>query len=376
MRQILFFMLLLWITQSNIIALENTTCKNCHPLIYAEYQHSMHSHSSLFGDPTHNAVWKRHPAKVKRNYKCASCHTPSDHSVTKGMLPTPNHAEIDEPISCQTCHRIERIEEHAKANKNIYTRKKKYFFSMDHKRKGEKVVFKEERSFLGIFKKKSGSPYHDIDYGNEIYYNGRICLGCHDHKQNNKGFTVCDLEVKQKDSKETCISCHMPQKKGSLANQKQNRKHAFHGISIHQKPKHLSRYIQFSINKQPSGFDVYIKNKATHTLFPQPLRMSQLRVSIERNDKLLTLPIHSFMRIIGTAGKPSMPWLATEVLKDTTIKAHETRKIHYNTPLKKGDHLIIEFGYYLVNPKAAKQLRITDTKVKKIIILNKKRIAI
>jgi len=371
-------LLLLIATASNIYAgLENTTCKKCHPIIFSEYQTSMHSKSSIFKDDVHKAVWDKHPAKAANRYLCAKCHTPSDHALISGKHPfEANQIQRTEPISCQTCHTIENVEEHTKTNKNVYTQKKKYFFSAKVSEKGKKIIFKEEKSLFGLFTRTSGSPYHSIDYSNENFYNAKMCLGCHDHKQNGKKFTVCDMQIKQGDSKETCISCHMPQRKGSFVNLHDTKTHAFHGMSIHKKPVNLSKYITLSLTKKSDGFEVTIHNKATHTLFPQPLRLNQLRVDIERNGKIIPLATKSFVRIIGREGKPAMPWLATEILKDTTIKALETRKIPYDTPLHKGDNVVITFGYYLVNPKAAKKLGIKNPGVTKFIILTKKRVVI
>jgi len=362
---------------TSLYALENTTCKQCHPIIYQEYRNSVHANASIFKDPVHKAVWDKHPAKAKGNYKCAQCHTPADHQLlsTKG-LPQPNHAQMNEPVSCQSCHTIQDVQKHAKANKNIYTPKKKYFFSADKAKKGQKVIFKEEKSFFGLITKTSGSPYHDIDYSNENYYNGNMCMGCHDHKQNGKGFAICDMEVKQGDSKETCISCHMPNVKGSIANQKQSLSHAFHGATIHRKPVDLSRYVKLSLTKGDKGFNITIKNEATHTLFPQPLRLSQLRVSIERNGKETVLLPVNFKRVIGTESKPSMPWKATEIISDNTIKALESRRIDFTQSLQKGDIVVARFGYYIVNPKAAQKLGIGDSEATGFITLTEMRFSI
>jgi hypothetical protein len=315
-----------------------------------------------------------HPAKKKGNYKCAKCHTPSDHDLLAGKHPLKeNPIQIDEPVSCQTCHTIKSVEEHTKANKNIYTNTPKYFYSADKTRKGQKVIFKEETSFFGMLKTTVGSPYHDIDYSNKNYYNGKACLGCHDHKQNAKGFAVCDMEIKQGDSKETCISCHMPQVKGALANQKHTPTHAFHGATIHHKPVDLSKYVKLSLAKGSNGFTITIKNEATHTLFPQPLRLSQLKVSIEKDGKETALPPVNFQRVIGTEGKPAMPWLATEVIKDNAIKALETREIPFDTALHKGEVVVVQFGYYIANPKAAQKLGITQKEATDFIILKEQR---
>ena len=378
MKKLLLLLGVCLVTTQTYASLENITCKKCHPVIYAEYQNSMHAKASIFKDPVHKAVWDQHPAKQKNNYKCAKCHTPSDHQLIEGKTTlTDNKIQQTEPISCKSCHTIESIEKHTKANKNNFTNKKKYFYSADQTKKGTKVVFKEESHFLGMFKTKIGSPYHDIDYSNEGYYNGDACMGCHAHKQNGKGFAICDLEVIQGDSKETCISCHMQKVQGSMANQVHTATHAFHGASIHNStPKALSKYIKLSLKKDATGFEIAIKNEATHTLFPQPLRLNQLRVTLERAGKPIALKTESFIKTIGTEGKPSMPWLADTVISDTSIKALETRKIHYDTVLQKGDTVIVEFGYYVVNPKMAEKLNLTDESVTKFIVLTEKRISI
>ena len=361
-----------------VSALENTTCKVCHPKIYAEYQRSIHAHSSIYKDSLHKAIWDRHPDKQKGHYRCAKCHTPSDHALLSGKSGlTDNPVQQTEPISCQTCHQIESIETHARANTNIFTDKKKYFFAANSKKKGEKIIFKEEKRFFGLFSHTSGSPYHDIDYSNEDYYTGRVCMGCHAHKQNESGFTICDLEVKQTGSKETCISCHMPQTQGKLANQKQTDTHAFHGISIHNgTPTHLSQTIDLNLTQTAKGFEVSIKNHATHTLFVHPLRLGELCVTIERGDREITPKAKTFRRVIGKAGKPTMPWLADTVLLDSTIKAGETRTVPFDTPLQQGDSLRLVFGYHIADPKIAAALGIKDMEVTEFVPLASKYITL
>ncbi|RLA74006.1 MAG: hypothetical protein DRG30_05700 [Epsilonproteobacteria bacterium] len=375
MKYFLFSPLLLLTALDAKPVLENQSCKVCHPQIYQEYQNSMHSKSSIYKDILHKAVWDKHPAKAKGEYSCAKCHTPSDHQLMNGKSQlADNPTQQSEPISCQLCHQIESIEKHAKSNKNIFTSKDKHFFSANKEKKGEKIKFKQESRFFGLLTIQSGSPHHSIDYSNENYYNGDACMGCHSHKQNAKGFIVCDMEVKQGDSKETCISCHMPKVQGSLANHKESPSHAFHGLSIHNSPAQtLAKYVKLTLDQQANAFDIMIKNEATHALFPQPLRLAQLRVNIEREGKTIPLKTESFVKIIGTTGKMSMPWLADSIISDNSIKALETRKIHYDITLQKTDKLIVVFGYYVISPKIAKKLNITDKETIKFIPLTSKR---
>ncbi len=354
--------------------LESTTCKACHPVIYAEYQRSMHAHSSTFNDPIHKAIWDKHPNKKREKYTCAKCHTPSDHSLKDGRgLPVENLAQTQEPISCQGCHRIESIERHAKSNSNVIHSKEKYFYSADPKRKGQKVLFKTTSHFFGLSKGTTGSPYHDIDYSNEGYYTGAMCLGCHDHKQNAKQFAICDFGYKQGKSKETCVSCHMPRKPGSFVNLKQATTHASHAISIRNLSlKDLGKYLKLSFAQTKQGFTVTVHNEATHTLFAQPLRLAMLKISIYRGDKVQILPPRTYVRIIGTQGKPSMPWLADTVIKDTSIKALERRVETFNVVLQKGDRVEAELGYSLVNPKAAGKLGIHEPSATEYRVLSRR----
>ena len=355
-------------------ALENAACKACHPIITAEYQRSIHARSSIYTDPIHRALWEKHPLKKEGRYACAACHSPSDPAVAGGNgVPADNAVQRSEPISCQGCHRIESIEKHARANRNVNTKKPRTFFSADPARRGEKLRFRERSSFFGLFQGKSGSPYHDIDYSDPIWYDGQACMGCHSHAQNAHGLTLCDLGVKQGDSKETCLSCHMPQKPGTLANQKQSATHADHTMNLHsQLSGDLARYLHLDLRRTPKGFDVLIKNDATHTLFAQPLRSAQLRVSIERDGKNLTLPPVTFARVLGKAGKPTPSWIADSVLRDDTLKALETRKIPFDTPLKAGDRVTLEFGYYRLRPKVAKKLGIDDPELTKFQVMKRK----
>ncbi len=358
---------------------ENATCKQCHPKIFKEYQSSMHKNASIYNDPVHNAVWQMHPAKRKNNYKCAKCHSPADHKLlNKETKLHKNRTQLNEPISCQTCHKIKSIKYSKKSNQNIYTQKEKTFFAADKNRKGEKLTFKEDKRFLGLFKSTKGSPYHDLDYSNEIFYTGDICLGCHEKKQNAHGFSVCDMEIKKDpSSKHTCISCHMPKVKGSYVNQKKSKTHAYHGISaLTDNPKNLGKYIKLSLEKEDDEFKVYIKNEASHTLTPHPLREARLRVFVIRDANTTKLEEKSFLKVIGTNSKPSMPWLATEIIKDTSIKAFEKREVTYKYKLQENDIVVLKFGYFLVREKAAKMLGLKDEKYTKFILLTKMRVKI
>ena len=333
---------------------DTASCKKCHPIITQEFETSMHKKSSIYDDKVHKAIWDLHPAKAKGDYKCAKCHTPNAKTVE----------QQHQGITCISCHTIKNVEKHAKSNKNVYSDKPKTFYSAEAGRESEKVVYKQTTSMFGLTTTTVGSAYHDIDYTNKQFYNGQMCMGCHSHKQNSKQFDVCRTDdAGAKNKKENCITCHMPKVDGSATTVRVSKQHAFHGFSgAIVNPKMLSQYVELGFKKSAAGFDIELNNKAPHNLMIHPLRVVQLKAILIRDGKQRALKTHSFVKVIGHDGKPSMPWLATEVVKDTMIKANEKRVVAFDEALKSGDKVEVILGYYLVNPKVVKKLNLQDDK--------------
>ncbi len=362
----LISIILLFLASSQLNAdIDPTTCKACHPVIYEEYEKSMHRKSSIDHDPVHKAIWDRHPAKKKDNYKCAKCHTPNATTAK----------EQEKGITCISCHTIQSVEKHTKANKNIYTDKPKTFFASDSAREGEKIVYEKKEYFFGMFKETKGSPYHDIDYSNQDYYTGNSCMGCHSHKQNSLGFEVCRTDMSgAKDKKKNCITCHMPQVQGSATSIQNSKTHSFHGFAgAYTNPKMLSKYVKLDFDKSDNGFEVTVENQSPHPLMTHPLRVVKLKTELRRDGKSQILKTHTFARILGHNNKPAMPWLADEIFKNNMIKANEKRAVKFDIELKSGDQLEITLGFYVVNPKVVKKLGLDgDKKLTAFTVLKQK----
>ncbi len=354
---------------------QDQVCKRCHPAIFKEYYGSAHRKASLSNDAVHRAVWERHPMRKSGKYGCKKCHSPSD-DVTMGKEGDPLESRIqkEEPISCVYCHSIKDVQKHAKANTNVLVdsdAKRPLLFSADAKRKGEKVVFKEVRGFLGLTKKSVGSPYHDLDFGNDAYYSGKICLGCHEHKQNAKGFEVCTMDLRETKNGRNCIGCHMPQVPGSATTIRKTSTHAYHGMGTHESLKLLEKYISLAIEPKENGFELVIGNEANHMLLMHPLRMAEVKVVLRKKGQQKALKGETFRRVIGKEGKPAMPWLADTVVSDTMLKAGETRKIFYPVHLEKGDSLDVTITYFRVAPAAARKLGLQNTKASEEKVLKR-----
>jgi len=339
-------------------------CKKCHPLISKEFESSMHKKSSIHDDKVHKAIWDRHPAKKKGNYKCAKCHTPNAKTTQ----------QTHEGITCLSCHTIKSIQKHDKVNKNIYTDEVKTFYSAEPAEKDKILKYKTTTTWYGTTT-TVGSAYHNINYTNKNYYDGQVCMGCHSHKKNSHALEVCKTdEAGANNTKENCITCHMPRVGGSATTVRISQKHAFHGFAgVRVAHRKLAKYVDLSFVKSANGFDVTVENKAPHKLLTHPLRVVQLRVKINRDNKTIDLKTHTFVRILGKDSKPAMPWVANEILKDTMIGAKEKRVIKFNDTLKSGDTLELILGFYIVNPKAIKKLGLENEKeLRKFTILKSK----
>lgn len=367
------YLILLFTINATASVAKNDTCKGCHPQIYKEFMGSAHKKSTIFNDPIHKVIWDKHPGKKKDKYACAQCHTPSDPRIMKALeestaaVPKDDAAQ-NEGISCITCHSIKSIESHAKSHDKMILlnndKKRPTLYAASKDKRDTKVEYKVEKSFMGMFKSTTGSPYHDIDYSNKNFYTGNLCMGCHGHKENSHGQNVCTTEAKGAiDEKSNCITCHMPQVKGSATTIAISKKHTSHDFTgARNKPEMLSQYLKINFKQTNKGFEITLTNEATHNLLLHPLRLAKLNVRVNSGTTTKTLKSQAFYRILGHDGKPAMPWIATEIYKENMLTAGETRTIKYDTIVKSGDMVEAEFGFYLVNPKMQKKLNLIDNK--------------
>ena len=352
-------------------------CQKCHPIIYKEHYASQHTHASIFKDPIHKAVWDAHPLKKKALYKCAKCHTPNNKEAMVALNEHKKYMPQDttssrEGVSCVSCHKIESIKHAKPSNTNILTKDAKKLFSA---RESEKDVkdkkFQLSHDFFGMVTKKSGSPYHDIDFSNELFYNGNVCIGCHSHKENAHKLKVCDTKLQEHPNtlKENCITCHMPKVQGSFTTMFDSKTHRYHGFSgsIHQ-PQMLAKYVTIEMQKNGTGFDIFITNYANHALLLHPMRVGELQVSIERSGKKTTLEPIKFVRVLGKENHPAAPWVADKILKNTQIQAKEQRKIHFDYQLQKGDILNVSLGHHIVSKEVAKKFKLDESLTKFILL--------
>lgn len=343
--------------EANYTFESNKECKECHPTIYKEHQNTMHNKSTIFKDPIHKAVWDKHPMNLQKGkYKCAKCHTPGADNLeqllgkgTKGVpdLLNPTHTE---GISCAYCHRIQSVKPGMMANINM--------------------ISAEAKDYFGGMDKPLRNKFH-YQAKNENFTNGNVCMGCHSHKKNKNKFDVCETANSSVNEKDNCITCHMPKVAGSISNKDDSPTHSYHGFpGANSGQEMLSKYVEVKFIQKNDGFDISIYNQSPHDLMLHPLRLTQLHVSIQNDKNVHIFEPKSFVRVIGKDSKPTAPWLANAIVKNTMIKPRETRIVHYTKALTPNDKVKVVLGYYLVNPAILKKFSLeNDEKVKKFHIL-------
>jgi hypothetical protein len=333
---------------------KNKRCVRCHLDIYEEFKSSPHYQSTIFRDEVHKKIFKMHTKSTKsKEYVCAKCHTPTVKD-TKIANIQKNRKLYDEAIGCAYCHRIQSIEKHPKANKNIISKKKAKYF--------------------GTRSPETRSDFHEIVNTNPIFKKGDICLGCHSHKKNEKKFEVCRTDSKNSE-KENCVTCHMPQVPGSLSDRVETLTHSYHGFAgVHVGWELLSKYVEIKFSQEKSGFKITVINKAPHKLFLHPMREAMLVVSVY--DKTLS-KLKEFKKvfttIIGKGNKPTPPWLAEKIVKDNMIKPFEKRELHFNYQPPKDSTVEVRLGFFLIKPKMAKKMGFDKEEYRKFYILKEER---
>ena len=335
----------------------NQKCQECHPKIYEEYQTSMHAHATIFADPIHAAVWKKNPASKKSSYKCAKCHTPAADNFDElvapnGIGPDPKNPTQNDAVACAYCHRIKAIKEGNITNHNI--------------------ISEVPRKYFGTRSDHIKSPFHTIDTTNKNFLQGNVCMGCHSHKKNKFGLNVCSTNEKGEIENANCVSCHMPKVAGSVSNLRKTKMHTFHGFAgAHVHQDLLKKYVDIEFMPHLKNFEISLNSKIPHAFLLHPARVAFLKVKVIRDGKSIFEDTKLLVRVLGANGKPTPPWLARQIVKDTMLKANEKRSFTYDVKLQKGDRVVAILGYRLVKPPLAKKVGIKEEFATKPVIFKK-----
>ena len=331
------------------------SCNECHENIYREHKTSMHHKSSIFKDEVHAKVKN---AVNKDKYACALCHMPAAKNL-RGIMrgeEQPNakkHRQTD-GVSCFYCHQIS----------NVYHSKKYNINFSSYKGEKKPIVF-------GNLLKPYESNEHNTK-ANEIFKNSEVCMGCHSHKQNAKEFEVCNTK-NQYDGRSDCISCHMPKTPGTIEKKDKGIRdeyasHEFLGIHS---LKMVKKAVKLELVYADEILELSINNKMGHSIITHPMRLKFAKTTITRDNKIIwsnfkNSPVEdkeaTFIIVFKDENnKPSLPNKAIGYKLNRNLKALTTKVIKYKVPkLQKGDEVKTQWISYIINPKIAKKLNITN----------------
>ncbi len=133
----------------------------------------------------------------------------------------------------------------------------------------------------------------------------------------------------------------------------------------------LAKYVDIEFLPHLKGFEISLNSRIPHAMLLHPARVAFLKVIVKRGEKKVFTKVEKLVRILGANGKPTPPWLARQVVKDTMLKANEKRNFFYDFKLEPGDKVVALLGYRLVKPPLAKKLGIDDPIATKPFILKK-----
>ena len=361
MKNLVLLLAFLSLATANMHFEKNKKCSECHPQIYKEYKSSQHSNATVFKDKIHGAVYDKHPQKNKKQkYRCAKCHTPTADNLKdlltpkNGIIPDASNETQNEAIACAYCHRISD--------------------TLDGKAMSKNIISKEKKVYFTSVKSKLESSFHKIKENKAVFANAKLCMGCHTHKANKKKFDVCSTETEQMDEKTNCISCHMPKVDGKATEKSVDKTHTFHGFpGLHGDLSHLSKYVSLSLSHKKESLSIVIDHKVGHSSTLHPLRFSLLKVSVLRAGKTISLEPKKLFEVIGHNNKPTPPWLADSIIKDTRLKPNSKTNFDFKFKLLSGDSVHVEFGHLLVKPKVLKKFKLeNNAEAKKFRVISEK----
>ncbi|HIP02396.1 MAG TPA: hypothetical protein EYG75_02660 [Campylobacterales bacterium] len=343
----------------------NKKCIRCHLDIYIEFKHSKHRHSNILNNAAHKAMWDGNPLSKEQKYVCATCHAPAAEDI-EGLINGTAVAQegdksIDDGVSCAMCHRIADIHPTEKGDKYIVSDKKRVYY--------------------GTRESKQRSDYHKIKTDNPIFKNGDVCLTCHtQHKkqklliQKKSGEKYCVFspvdenitKISQNTKEENCITCHMPQVRGSLTDRFDTPTHAYHGFSaLSKKIKDAKKYIDLNLTKHSDSFEIIIHNKITHDIILHPTRLFKLKIYL--NDKVVKTV--EFQKESQDRDTKPLAWLKDEIKYKNNILAKSKKSVKVDIVLKDEDKVRAVLGYHVMKPELAKKIGLKDKKSTEFKIL-------
>jgi len=350
------------------------TCRECHEAIYDQWSNSRHARST----PTTNVLFKniyelsQKDTNGETKLYCIRCHAPV--SQTNGDVDLQQEI-TNEGVTCDICHTITGLTDHPNNWPNVYEPGRV-------KRGPHEDVEVEE---------------HEAVYS-ELFENSRICSGCHGNMLNIPGtrscgnLTICDTDFEWKETTigregKSCVDCHMTGILELFISKKVERtaQHDFSGAYSHGKLQEAAKLV---LDVKEFGGEIIaaiqIVNEGAGHLLPTgpPARMGFIKVrAFDRYEEEVWSnyisnpskedPFGVFHIVFANQeGKvPSMPWLASRIVKDTRIRPGENRQLVYKFPSEGVARVEAKLFYRLAPPPLLDKFEISDETLRKSYLM-------
>ncbi len=328
----------------------------CHDDIYAQWQDSMHAHSSPLRDEVHAAAYqqvvgdpKKEGLTLNGQYPiCLKCHAPNAAKDRKTKIDQENYAE---GVNCLTCHTVKRF----LGVKGEQVGIEAYDISTTHLQGPSGRFLNPDQEAVHPFPMQPRQA---------TLRSSEICLGCHSRYFDAKGHEICATgeEYQQNANNITCQSCHMPKLGGQDSTD-----HSFlggHSDTL------LKRAVILTVDSQIQAdqlqLTVTLRNMLPHK-FPSgsPYRYVLLTLSaLDTKDKLLWSNFDSLPRdlsqdpkavfkytLLDKKSQPASPFIADKTGDDSRLKPNETRQLRYQIPQAKVAKIRAELLYNVLTPE-------------------------
>jgi nitrate/TMAO reductase-like tetraheme cytochrome c subunit len=371
------------------------SCKDCHKAIYKQWKGSMHANSTALKDPIHGALYRKligdpsQPGQTdkKGNFPvCLNCHAPNaarDTSTKLDAMPAYN-----EGVSCVSCHSFVHNKGAGFVDGKPVLGLKAY--EVSDQLQGPMGFVHEQGAAADALRKalddegelnphlgrdNQGRAYlpakevAELDLplqGNTSLQTSNACLGCHDKMQNVHGVPLCATgdEYDKSATQESCQSCHMASVKG-VADHSMG---GGHSVGV------LKRAVKLDLQVEPEAGQLAVKvqlhNKSAHNVpTGAPFRNMYLKLSaFDVNGKLLWQnfqkhpmkedPQAFFVYALADKeGKPAMPPMATQVVKNTRLQPYERRALEYRITADNVKSVRAELYFNLLSPGMVKKMK-------------------
>ena len=333
--------------------MSNHDCKECHPEIYDEYASSWHA-KGWRNDALHRAA-----SEYIGKYDCATCHTPAVQNQKAladdiGALPQDDE-RVKDGVSCFYCHQIAYVKQAHRANVIVPAKQAK----------GVKP------QLFGSLENPDESDKHAMVHS--PIFDRYACSGCHSHKRNRHDVLIFRA-MKENESSEKCIRCHMPKVAGGA--EKMNKRarthhHAHDFPGIHDKA-FAAKGVDINLSVTGTTVEVRLHNATGHPLIIQPARVKFLRLRILRDGKTV------WQNYTDDPSEDTQGYFATEFVDAKgevvavpydavgygyrhNLDANATALLRYTVaPLRSGDE--IEATWYIkwANDRCAETLKLSN----------------